>query len=95
MNTPISNSKLTAEQQKAISQAKNINNSDFDLCEFGGKTIIFYSWGNQQGKEFLADGGGSEFHHLVYGSRLSFSIPILQFHTSLRLALRSGARKSW
>src|SRR5262249_8383193 len=52
----IANSKLTAEQQKAIAQAKNINNSDVDLCEFKGKTIIYYSWGNQQGNEFLAEG---------------------------------------
>lgn len=51
----IANPKLTAEQRKAIAQAKNINNSDVDLCEFKGKTIIYYSWGNQQGKEFLAE----------------------------------------
>ena len=51
----IANPKLTAEQRKAIAEAKNINNSDMDLCEFKGKTIIYYSWGNQQGKEFLAE----------------------------------------
>jgi hypothetical protein len=51
----IANPKLTAEQKKAIAQAKNINNSDVDLCEFKGKTILYYSWGNQQGKEFLAE----------------------------------------
>jgi hypothetical protein len=50
----ITNSKLTTDQRKAIAQAKNINNSDVDLCEFRGKTIIYYSWGNQQGTEFLA-----------------------------------------
>jgi hypothetical protein len=50
----IANPKLTAEQKKAINKAKNINNSDVDLCEFKGKTIIYYSWGNQQGTEFLA-----------------------------------------
>jgi hypothetical protein len=53
----IANPKLTAEQQKAVAQAKNINNSDVDLCEFQGKTVIYYSWGNQQGKEFLAEAG--------------------------------------
>ena len=31
------------------------NNSDVDFCEFRGKTIITYSWGNQQGTEFLAE----------------------------------------
>jgi hypothetical protein len=51
----IANPKLTADQRKAVAQAKNINNSDMDLCEFKGKTIIYYSWGNQQGKEFLAE----------------------------------------
>jgi hypothetical protein len=51
----IANPKLTAEQRKAIAKAKDINNSDLDLCEFQGKTIMFYSWGNQQGTEFLAE----------------------------------------
>jgi hypothetical protein len=51
----IANSKLTPDQRKAIAQARDINNSDVDLCEFNGKTMIYYSWGNQQGKEFLAE----------------------------------------
>jgi alpha-L-fucosidase len=51
----IANPKLTADQRKAVAQAKNSNNSDVDLCEFKGKTIIYYSWGNQQGTEFLAE----------------------------------------
>lgn len=51
----IANPKLTADQRMAIGQAKNINNSDMDLCEYNGKTVIYYSWGNQQGKEFLAE----------------------------------------
>jgi alpha-L-fucosidase len=51
----IANKKLTTDQRQAIAQAKNINNSDVDLCEFQGKTVIYYSWGNQQGKEFLAE----------------------------------------
>jgi hypothetical protein len=51
----IANPKLTADQRKAVAQAKNINTSDVDLCEFKGKTIIYYSLGNQQGTEFLAE----------------------------------------
>lgn len=51
----IANPKLTADQRKTIAQAKNLNNSDLDLCEYNGKTVIYYSWGNQQGKEFLAE----------------------------------------
>ena len=50
----IANPELTAEQRERIAGAVNVNNSDIDLCEFGGKTIIYYSWGNQQGTEFLA-----------------------------------------
>src|SRR5262245_58045818 len=51
----IANPKLTAGQRKAVAEARDINNSDVDLCEFKGKTVIYYSWGNQQGKEFLAE----------------------------------------
>src|SRR5262245_505064 len=50
----VANPKLTAEQRRAIARAKNVNNSDVDLCEYRGKTVIYYSWGNQRGKEFLA-----------------------------------------
>lgn len=61
----IANSKLTAEERDRIAKAVNINNSDIDLCEFEGKTIIVYSWGNQQGVEHLAeavyDGSLAEF----------------------------------
>ena len=51
----IANDRLTAEQRKKIRDAGNINNSDIDFCEFNGKLIINYSWGNQQGAEFLAE----------------------------------------
>ncbi|MFO7975651.1 MAG: hypothetical protein R6V12_13560, partial [Candidatus Hydrogenedentota bacterium] len=50
----IANEALSAEQRERIKTAKNINNSDLDFCEFEGKTIILYSWGNQQGIEHLA-----------------------------------------
>jgi len=51
----IANSKLTPDQRAKITRAVDLNNSDVDLCEFRGKTIITYSWGNQQGTEFLAE----------------------------------------
>jgi alpha-L-fucosidase len=51
----IANPNLTAMQRAKISAALDLNNSDMDLCEFGGKTVITYSWGNQQGTEFLAE----------------------------------------
>lgn len=57
--------RFTAEELDAIEHAVNCNNSDFDLCEHNGKTVITYSWGNQYGKEFLAlaeyEGSNEEF----------------------------------
>ncbi len=50
----IANIKLTEGQKAKIKGALNRNNSDVDLCEFQGETIITYSWGNQNGTEFLA-----------------------------------------
>jgi alpha-L-fucosidase len=51
----IANPTLTPEQRKVIATAVDINNSDLDFCEYRGKTVISYSWGNQQGREFLAE----------------------------------------
>jgi alpha-L-fucosidase len=59
----IANPNLTDAQRKKIAAADDLNNSDADFCEFGGRTIILYSWGNQQGTEFLAEG--------VYEGRLA------------------------
>jgi alpha-L-fucosidase len=50
----IANPELTASQRAHIARAVNINNADVDLCEFNGRTIIYYCWGNQKGIEFLA-----------------------------------------
>lgn len=56
---------FTAEQLDYLEHAVDCNNSDFDMCEYHGKTVITYSWGNQLGKEFLAlaefDGTNEEF----------------------------------
>lgn len=51
----IASDKLTAEQVKKIKKATNANNSDIDYCEYQGKVIVNYSWGNQKGVEFLAE----------------------------------------
>ncbi len=51
----IANPNLSPQQREHIANAVDINNSDVDLCEFEGKVIIYYSWGNQQGTEFLAE----------------------------------------
>ncbi len=57
--------KFTPDQLDFIANAVDCNNSDVDLCDFDGKTVILYSWGNQYGKEFLAlaeyDGTEEEF----------------------------------
>lgn len=47
--------KFTQEQIDYITNAVDCNNSDVDFCEYNGKTVILYSWGNQYGKEFLAE----------------------------------------
>ena len=46
--------RFTDEERDYIEHAVNCNNSDIDLCDYDGRTIIVYSWGNQYGKEFLA-----------------------------------------
>jgi hypothetical protein len=56
---------FTAGERERIATALDVNNSDFDFCEFEGRTHIVYSWGNQHGVEHLAtavyDGPLDEF----------------------------------
>ncbi|PYK01725.1 MAG: hypothetical protein DME23_03510 [Verrucomicrobia bacterium] len=63
----IANPKLTEAQRARIAHAINLNNSDIDFCEWQGRLIINYSWGNQQGVEHLAeavyDGTLEQFLH--------------------------------
>jgi hypothetical protein len=51
----IANPRLTPEQRNHIAKATDVNNSDIDFCEFNGRLIINYSWGNQGGTEFIAE----------------------------------------
>ena len=51
----IASENLTDEDRKTISGAEDLNNSDIDFCEYKGKLIFTYSWGNQKGHEFLAE----------------------------------------
>lgn len=44
------------EQLIRIREALNINNSDLDFCWYDGKMVLYYSWGDQAGTEFLAEG---------------------------------------
>ena len=45
---------FTPEEKAQIASAEDINASDLDMCEFNGRLVCFYSWGNQRGKEFSA-----------------------------------------
>ncbi|MBI4558712.1 MAG: hypothetical protein HY706_14115 [Candidatus Hydrogenedentes bacterium] len=51
----VANPRLTVYQREHIAKAANVNNSDVDFCDVGDRTVIYYSWGNQQGTEFLAE----------------------------------------
>ncbi len=51
----ILNKSLSEDFLRKIDGAENLNNSDIDFCEYNGKLIINYSWGNQHGTEFLAE----------------------------------------
>ncbi len=51
----IINSNLSEELKQRVKVAENRNNSDIDFCEYKGKLVINYSWGNQRGEEFLAE----------------------------------------
>lgn len=57
--------RFTSKQLEYLANAVDCNNSDFDMCDYNGKAVIVYSWGNQYGKEFLAlaeyDGTQEEF----------------------------------
>ncbi len=46
--------KFTDAEKHRLATADDINNSDVDFCQFEGKTLISYSWGNQLGIEHLA-----------------------------------------
>ena len=46
---------FTEEELEIITGAEDSNNSDIDFCEYKGKLIITYSWGNQRSQESLAE----------------------------------------
>lgn len=45
---------LSVTQREKVAMAKNRNASDLDMCEWKGRLICSYSWGDQKGTEFLA-----------------------------------------
>jgi len=51
----IAGEKLSQAHRRRVAAAVNRNNSDIDFCEYKGRLIINYSWGNQQGVEHLAE----------------------------------------
>ena len=56
---------LSPESEARLAAHMDINNSDVDLCEYGGRTYVLYQTGNQQGDgtlcEAVFDGGMQEF----------------------------------
>ena len=46
---------LTPSERERIRVARNVNDSDLEMCEYLGRTIMYYSWGDQHGTEFLAE----------------------------------------
>lgn len=51
----LANPRLPATLHERIRTAVNVNNSDIDFCEYEGRVVINYCWGNQQGIEHLAE----------------------------------------
>ena len=51
----IADKNLPEELQQKIAGAPNFNNSDISFCEYNGKLIINYAWGNQQDVAHLAE----------------------------------------
>lgn len=45
---------FSAEELSGLSAAIDINASDLDLCEWQGRLVCFYSWGDQRGHEYSA-----------------------------------------
>lgn len=51
----LANPNLPEPLRQRVATARNLNNSDIDFCEFNGRVIINYSWGDQEGIEHLAE----------------------------------------
>jgi hypothetical protein len=45
--------RIAFQQEDYIADAKDINESDIDFVDVDGTVYITYSWGDQQGTEFL------------------------------------------
>ncbi|MCL1951451.1 MAG: hypothetical protein FWF60_01345 [Oscillospiraceae bacterium] len=48
-------SRFTPEERGLLETGININNSDVDLCELGGKTYLYYANGDQMTYSFLCE----------------------------------------
>ena len=51
----VAHDRFSPEQLRKIREFENINISDLDMCQWGSDIYMVYSWGNQHGKEFLAE----------------------------------------
>lgn len=52
----VANLRLNDAQRQRVAEAVDRNNSDIDFCEWQGRLVVNYSWGNQLGVEHLAEG---------------------------------------
>lgn len=69
----IASSRFSEADRQKIQAATNVNNSDIDFCDFEGRVVIYYSWGDQRGTEFLA-----EAH--ITGSQQEFLVNMFTAH---------------
>ncbi len=51
----LANDRLNEAQRRRVAEAVDLNNSDLDFCDWQGRLVITYSWGNQLGVEHLAE----------------------------------------
>jgi hypothetical protein len=51
----IYNAQFSIEERDKIAKATDCDNSDIDFCDFNGRLLINYCWGNQVGSEFVAE----------------------------------------
>ncbi len=90
----IANPHLTEQQKQRIATARNANNSDVGLCDFNGKTVIYYSWGNQHGTEHLAeavyDGSVRDFLRSFFVPRIDVTRSVYAKHPRKAVSVWRG-----
>jgi hypothetical protein len=91
---------FTDAQKTTIANATDRSNSDMDFCEYNGKLVIYYSWGNQTGTEFLAraeyNGTEAQFLHAWFGEATPEpSCAAMMLIGGVALGLAACVRRKW